>query len=84
MKNKIQSVKVSEWVEALSSSHLEHVPPEWKTSDQISREIGKSRSRTSALLMRGLQEGKIERRMFSIISGARGVCPVPHYRIIKK
>lgn len=67
----------------LDSRPTDVVPKGWKTVKQIAVEMEKSLPRASAIVRDLLASGKIERRVFRIITG-QSALPVPHYKVTVK
>ena len=74
------------WTELLSderiSDSLDQPGPEWKTTEMIAEETGKSISHASWQLRMAMREGRLEMQKFLINTGIKPY-PVPHYRIKK-
>jgi hypothetical protein len=56
------------------------VPPGWFTTRQIASKLGKALPTTGASLGRAVRDGRAERRLFRITTGAI-TRPVPHYKL---
>ena len=73
---------LARWCEALAVGTVEAevVPHGWFTCKELSKARGRSECSTSTALMRMIESGLAERRMFTIklVSQTR---PVPHYRL---
>lgn len=77
----------SEWISALAKSledSADKVPTGWKTSRQISEEMGKSIGHTQRVVQSLINSGAAECKTFKLSVQNCGVRPVPHYRIKKK
>ena len=73
------------WTELLSESMAEPFEkpgPDWKTTEMIAEETGKSISHASWQIRTAMRSGKLEKQKFLIDTGIKPY-PVPHYRIIK-
>lgn len=82
MKATNNRIQMSEWLEVIEQAgeQPETVPPGFKTSIQIAGEIRKSHSYTLLILRRLVNRGLAKREVFRVISGSRGIYPVPHYK----
>lgn len=73
------------WAKALEgiphSGTVETVPPGWKTTLQIAKELGTSRQTATSHISYLVSEGRAEYKKFRIQTPAR-VLPVPHYRLL--
>jgi hypothetical protein len=76
-----EQIEASAWAAALASPIItDTVPPNWHTSRELSKRLGKSESRMSELLHAALAAGKCERKEFRINLNGRSR-PVPHYKL---
>lgn len=73
---------LARWCEALSASTVaaEVVPKGWFTCKELAKARGRSECTTSTSLMRMVESGLAERKMFTIKLVAQ-TRPVPHYRL---
>lgn len=69
------------WCAALASPIVtDEVPPGWHTCRELGEKLGKADATIGKLLSRAVAEGRAERRLFRIATGA-GARPVPHYKL---
>ena len=73
---------MARWCEALAAGTAvaEAVPAGWFTCKQLSKARGRSECSTSTSLMRMVEAGLAERKMFTIRLNTQ-TRPVPHYRL---
>jgi hypothetical protein len=72
---------LAQWCAALASPLVtDTVPPGWFTTRQIASKLGKALPTTGASLGRAVRDGRAERRLFRITTGAM-TRPVPHYKL---
>jgi len=79
------SSTANEWMMAImeaSSKSADIVPSEFKTRQQIEKEINLGTSQTNKILKNLIECGKAEKRSFKI-EQSNGVYPIVHYKIIK-
>lgn len=84
MKSKVAApdLDLARWCEALAvgTAVAEVVPAGWFTCKQLSKARGRSECSTSTSLMRMVESGLAERKMFTIRLNTQ-TRPVPHYRL---
>jgi hypothetical protein len=74
--------ELAKWCAALQEPSIEvaPVPQGWMTAEQIGNATKRERSTVSNRIKKLAAQGKAEMRRFHIMT-ARGVYPVPHYRL---
>ena len=85
-KSKLTSEKLvaSAWAAALAPHYaVDTVPPGWFTRAQIATRLGKTRSTIARRMEDAVVHGRAEVKIFRVVSGQRGIYPVPHYRLLK-
>ena len=81
----VATMSANEWAMAImeaSSKNEDIVPKEFKTRQQIGKEINLGTSQTNKIIKNLIECGKAERRSFKI-KQSNGVHPIAHYKIIK-
>ena len=74
--------ELAKWCEMLSSPSVtaEEVPKGWFTVAQLAQKWGKAECTTGERIRRLFNEGKVERKNFTVQLEQR-VRPVPHYKL---
>jgi predicted transcriptional regulator len=74
--------ELAKWCKALAAGTVvaEVVPDGWFTTKELSKARGRSECSTSTSLMRMVEAGLAERKMFTIRLNTQ-TRPVPHYRL---
>jgi hypothetical protein len=76
-----EQLTAAAWAAGLiAPKEVDEVPPEWLTTRQIAKQLGKAAPTTGALLGRAVAEGRCIRKMFRVTSGSV-TRPIPHYRL---
>jgi hypothetical protein len=76
-----EQITAAAWAAGLAApKEVDEVPPDWLTTRQIAKQIGKAMPTTGALLGRAVAEGRAERKMFRVTTGSV-TRPIPHYRL---
>jgi hypothetical protein len=76
-----EQITAAAWAAGLATpKEIDEVPPEWLTTRQIAKQIGKAMPTTGALLNRAVAEGRAERKLFRVTTGSV-TRPIPHYRL---
>ncbi len=76
---------MSQWLKAITEARCERTEKpgaQWKTLQQIAKEMGLSRPRTASIVTELIEAKKADRKSFVISTGSV-VRPVPHYRLVK-
>lgn len=72
---------LAKWCEALAfPTPLDTVPPGWLTVQQLADKLGVPRRTIGERISNAVREGRAERQMFRISTGAV-TRPIPHYRL---
>ena len=76
-----EQITAAAWAAGLATpKEVDEVPPDWLTTRQIAKQIGKALPTTGSLLARAVAEGRAERKLFRIASG-QVTRPIPHYKL---